>query len=398
MDFRDSPEEAAFRDEFRKWLVANLPEGWLDGATTYPARGEERYEFTRAWQRKLFDGGWIGMSWPKEYGGRAANPFEQVIYLSELARVRAPETVGVIGLNMAGPTIIVHGTEEQKNRYLSKILSGEEIWCQGFSEPGAGSDLAGVTTRVIRDGDEYVVTGQKVWSSHAQVADYCILVTRSDPQSSRHAGLTYLIVDMHSPGVEVRPIVQITGDPEFNEIFLDEVRVPASNILGSEGDGWRVAMTTLMHERGTLGVALQVRSQLILEDLVKLAQNTTVNGERMIDRAAVRDALAGFDIEVEAMRLTGYRSISNFARTGVPGPEGSVLKLHWSEFNQRLTEFAWELLGPYSQVDGGSAHSIQDGKWQYEFLRSRGNTIEAGTSEVLRNIIAERVLGLPRSR
>lgn len=398
MDFRDSPEQAAFRDEFRTWLAANLPDGWLEGKTTYPVRREERYDFMRAWQRKLFDGGWIGMSWPKEFGGRGANPFEQIIYLSEFARVRAPETVGVIGLNMAGPTIIVHGTDEQKNRYLSKILSGEEIWCQGFSEPGAGSDLAGVSTKAIRDGDEYVVTGQKVWSSYAHIADFCILVTRSDPASSSHAGLSYLIVDMHSPGVDVRPIVQITGDPEFNEIFLDEVRVPAANILGAEGDGWRVAMTTLMHERGTLGVVLQMRSGAMLEDLIKLARSTTINGDRMIDRPAVRDTLAEFEIEVEAMRMTGNRSISNYARSGVPGPEGSILKLHWSELNQRMTEFGWDLLGPYSQVDAGSAHSIQDGKWQYEFLRSRGNTLEAGTSEVLRNIIAERVLGLPRSR
>ena len=398
MDFNDSPDEAAFRQEFRSWLEANLPEGWLDGKAKYPARREERYDFMRAWQRKLYDGGWMGMSWPKEYGGKEATPFEQVIYLEELARVRAPEPIGVIGLNMAGPTIIVHGKPEQKQKYLHKILSGEEIWCQGFSEPNAGSDLAGLQTRAVKDGDEYVITGQKVWSSYAHIAQHCILVTRTDPEAAKHAGLTYFLVDMDSPGIEVRPIVQITGDPEFNEIFFDEVRVPAANMLESEGDGWRVAMTTLMHERGTLGIALQVRARLILDDLAALAKSVTTNGGRAFDKPEVRQMLGQFDVEVEAMRHTGYRSISTFAKTGVPGPEGSILKLHWSELNQRMAAFAWEILGGYSQIDSGSDHSISDGKWQYELLRSRGNTIEAGTSEVLRNIISERVLGLPRSR
>lgn len=398
MDFKDSAHEAQFRNELRGWLSENLPEGWLEGKADYPAHREERYDFMRAWQRKLFEGGWIGMSWPKEYGGREATPFEQVIYMEEMARVKAPEPIGVIGLNMAGPTIVVHGTPEQKDRYLKKILSGEEIWCQGFSEPNAGSDLAGVQTRAVRDGDEYLVTGQKVWSSYAHIADHCILVTRTDPAAAKHAGLSYLLVDMHSPGIEVRPIVQITGDPEFNEIFFDEVRVPASNMLEGEGDGWRVAMTTLMHERGTLGLALQVRARLILNDIVRLAKQVTVNGSSAIDDPFVRRSLAQFDVEVEAMRLTGYRSLTTYAKTGIPGPEGSILKLHWSELNQRMTEFSWRILGGYSQIDDGSEHSIDKGKWQYEFLRSRGNTIEAGTSEVLRNIVAERVLGLPRGR
>ncbi|MFN2611094.1 MAG: acyl-CoA dehydrogenase family protein [Actinomycetota bacterium] len=398
MDFTDSSSEATFRRGLHDWLHANLPDGWLDGTVSYPAHREHRYDFQRAWQSKLFNAGYAGMTWPKEYGGRDASAFETVIYLEEMARVRAPEPLGVIGLNMAGPTIIVHGTQEQKTRYLSKILSGEEIWCQGFSEPDAGSDLAGLQTRAVRDGDEYVVTGQKVWSSYAHIADHCILVVRTDPDAAQHAGLSYLLVDMHSPGIDVRPIVQITGDPEFNEIFFDEVRVPASNIVESEGEGWRVAMTTLMHERGTLGIALQVRARLILDDLVRLAKEISPNGVRAIDRIDVRQTLGQFETEVEAMRQTAYRSISTFAKTGVPGPEGSVLKLHWSEVNQRMTEYAWSVLGAFSQIDAGSRHSIGDGKWQYEFLRSRGNTIEAGTSEILRNIVSERVLGLPRSR
>jgi len=401
MDFNDSPEEARFRQELRSWLQDNLPRGWVDGEVDYPAHREERYEFQREWQSKLASAGWIGLSWPKEFGGRSATPFEQVIYLEEMSRVRAPEPLGVIGLNMAGPTIIVHGTKEQMSRYLSKVLSGEEIWCQGFSEPDAGSDLAAAKTRAERDGDVFIVTGQKIWSSYAHIADFCLLVVRTDAASEKHAGLSYLLVDMRSPGVQVRPIVQITGDPEFNEIFFDEVAVPAANMLGEEGDGWRVAMTTLMHERGTLGIALQVRAKAIFDDLVQLAAKVSVDalgGARAIDDPVVRDKLALFEVEIEAMRLTGYRSISGYAKTGVPGPEGSILKLHWSELNQRMTQFAWELLGGLSQVDAGSEYSVDAGKWQYEFLRSRGNTIEAGTSEILRNIVAERVLGLPRSR
>lgn len=398
MDFRDSPEEAEYRQRLRGWLNENLPEGWLEGTAGYPAHREQRYDFMREWQKKLFDSGWMGLSWPKAYGGQEATPFEQVVYLEEMARVKSPEPIGVIGLNMAGPTIIVHGRPDQKERYLSKILSGEEIWCQGFSEPDAGSDLAGVQTRGIRDGDEFIINGQKVWSSYAHIANHCILVVRTDPDASQHAGLSYFLVDMKSPGIQVRPIVQITGDPEFNEIFFDDVRVPAANMLGSEGEGWRVAMTTLMHERGTLGIALQVRARLILNAIIELAAKVDLNGRKAIEHEDVRRTLAEFDVEVEAMRFTGYRSISTFAKTGVPGPEGSILKLHWSELNQRMTEYAWSILGAYSQIDAGSEDSVDDGKWQYEFLRSRGNTIEAGTSEVLRNIVAERVLGLPRSR
>lgn len=398
MNFRDSPEEAQYRSRLRAWLEANLPSGWLDGTFQLPPRREERYAFAREWQRKLYEAGYMGLNWPKQYGGQEATPFEQVIFMEELARVRTPETLGVIGLNMGGPTIIAHGTDEQKRSHLSKILSGEEIWCQGFSEPNAGSDLAGLQTKAVRDGDEYVISGQKVWSSYAHIADWCLVVARTDPAAEKHAGLSYFLVEMHSQGVEVRPIVQITGDPEFNEIFFNEVRVPAANRLGEEGEGWRVAMTTLMHERGTLGVALQLRARVMLDDVVALAKAVRLNGSVAIADPEVRRTLAQFETEVEAMRFTAYRSLTTFARTGIPGPEGSVLKLHWSELNQRMTEFTWDILGGYSQIDAGSPHSVDNGKWQYAFLRSRGNTIEAGTSEILRNIIAERVLGLPRSR
>jgi alkylation response protein AidB-like acyl-CoA dehydrogenase len=285
---------------------------------------------------------------------------------------------------MAGPTIIAHGTDEQKGAHLSKILSAEEIWCQGFSEPDAGSDLAAARTRAERRGDTYVVNGQKVWSSFAHIADYCILVTQSDPDAPRYRNLTYLIVDMHAPGVEVRPLRQITGEAEFNEIFFDDVEVPVSNRLGEEGEGWQVAMTTLLHERGTLGFALTAALEAGVDRLLDVAREH-VNGD-----AGARERVATEWIELQALRYTNYRSLGAYQRTGVPGPEGSAIKLRWSEQNQRLTKLGRELLG----ADG----ILDDGWWHHQQLRSRGNTIEAGTSEVLRNIVAERVLKLPRSR
>jgi alkylation response protein AidB-like acyl-CoA dehydrogenase len=289
--------------------------------------------------------------------------------------------MNVIALGMAGPTIMVHGSEEQKQRYLPTMLSAEEIWCQGFSEPDAGSDLSAVRTRVEpRDGG-FVVNGQKVWSSLAHLADFCILVGRSDPQSERHAGLTYVIVDMHAPGVEVRPLRQITGEAEFNEIFFSDVEVPSENLLGEIGGGWAVAMTTLLHERGTLGFALTGVLDAQVQRLIALAK------ERAADDPIIRDRVAQEWVELQALKLTNYRSLTTLMQTGIPGPEGSGSKLFWSEQNQRLTKLAMEILG-----------GEDDGYWGYQQLRSRGNTIEAGTSEILRNIIAERVLGLPRSR
>ncbi len=301
--------------------------------------------------------------------------------LEEFARAEAPSHIGVIGLGMAGPTIMAHGTEELKQRHLSKILSAEEIWCQGFSEPGAGSDLSAVGTRIDDRGDHFVLNGQKVWSSFAHIADFCILVGRSDPDSERHAGLTYVIVDMKAPGVEVRPLRQITGESEFNEIFLTDVVVPKTNLLGEIGGGWQVAMTTLLHERGTLGFALSGVLEAQVQKLVALAKRT--NGHDAI----IRDRIANEWIVQQALKMTNYRALTKLMQTGIPGPEGSAVKLAWSEANQRLSKLAMEIL-----------EGEDDGYWRHQQLRSRGNTIEAGTSEILRNIIAERVLGLPRSR
>ena len=380
MDLRDTPEEAQFRAELRAWVDANLPEDKRGGRG-----GAQRFEdpFIREWSRKLYGAGYAGLTWPKEYGGQGAPPSFQAILYEELAAVQAPTHVGVIGLNMAGPTIIAHGSEEQKSRYLEPILAADEIWCQGFSEPDAGSDLAAARTRAERRGEVYVVNGQKVWSSFAHIADFCILVTQSDPEAERYRNLTYLLVDMHAPGVEVRPLRQITGEAEFNEIFFSDVEVPVENRLGDEGDGWQVAMTTLLHERATLGFALTATFDALFGRLLE-------ETEERDPTPLVRDALAREWIELQGLRYTNYRALGTYERTGVPGPEGSGVKLRWSEANQRLTKLARELRGPDGILD--------DGWWNHQQLRSRGNTIEAGTSEVLRNIIAERVLGLPRSR
>ncbi len=372
MQLRDTPDEAAFRAELRAWLEEHNP--GLEGLSDTEAK--------KAWSRKIYDAGYAGLTWPREYGGQGASYSHQAIMLEEWARAEAPGPLGVIGLGMAGPTIIVHGTEEQKQRYLANILSGEEIWCQGFSEPGAGSDLSAVRTSATLENGHFVVNGQKVWSSYAHLADWCILVTRSDPQSERHAGLTYLMVDMHAPGVEVRPIRHITGDADFNEIFFENVEVPVENVLGEIGDGWAVAMTTLLHERGTLGFALTGTLEVSVRKLLALSK------ERGLEDSRLRDLVAREWIELQALKLTNYRALTKLVETGIPGPEGSVSKLHWSEQNQRLTKLALEI---ENGEDG-------DGWWRYQQLRSRGNTIEAGTSEILRNIIAERVLGLPRSR
>jgi alkylation response protein AidB-like acyl-CoA dehydrogenase len=380
VNLRDTPEEASFRAELRAWVEANLPAEKRGGRG-----GSERFDdpFMREWSRKLYAAGYAGLTWPKEYGG-AGTPYSfQAIFYEELAAAQAPPHVGVIGLSMAGPTIIAHGTEEQKSRYLQPILAADEIWCQGFSEPDAGSDLAAARTRAERRDDVYVVNGQKVWSSFAHIADFCILVTQSDPDAARYENLTYLIVDMHTRGVEVRPLRQITGEAEFNEIFFGDVEVPVENRLGDEGQGWQVAMTTLLHERATLGFALTATLDALFGRLLEDAHGLDPD-------PTLREALAREWIELQALLYTNYRALGTYERTGVPGPEGSGVKLRWSEANQRLTKLARELLGAEGILD--------DGWWNHQQLRSRGNTIEAGTSEVLRNIIAERVLGLPRSR
>ena len=381
MDFDLGEAEKAFRDEVRAWLKANAPKN--DSAETSQ---EKLVENRRAWQKKLYEAGYVGITWPKEYGGRGGDFMDQLIFNDEMIVAQAPDPINVIGLGMGGPVVITHGTEEQKKRYLPPLLSAEEIWCQGFSEPNAGSDLSGLQTRAEDKGDHYLVNGQKVWTTLAHIAKWCMLLTRERKEENPRHGLTYLLVDMESLGVEVRPLVQITGDAEFNEIFFKDVKVPKSQVLGEPGEGWAVAMTTLLHERGTLGMALATRAQITAAEL---AEHTRTLGRG--SDPLVRQKVAQYTIEARALQLNGYRALTAMKRNGIPGPEGSILKLMWSELNQRMAETAVDVAGAAGQVGETSG-------WKYQFLRSRANTIEAGTSEVLRNILAERVLGLPRSR
>lgn len=393
MDLNLTAEELQFRDEFRSWLVANVPKDW-------PAWREkpleESFPYLRAWQRKLYEGGWAAVSWPKEYGGRSATLVQQAIFWEEMARVEAPPMANALGLGLIGPTIIAYGTEAQKKRFVPKILSAEEIWCQGFSEPNAGSDLASLQTEARLNGDHYVVNGQKVWTSYGWVGDWCELVVRTDPNVPKHKGLTVLLVNMKSPGVEVRPLRQMTGESEFNELFFRDLRVPAENVLGKVNDGWNVAINTLMHERGSYGARLHLLFKRNIGRLIELSRTTLRNNRPAAADPVIRQKLAQCYAEVEIMRLNQMRAFSRIAN-GVPGPEGSIQKLFWSELNQRVQQLAQELLGPYGQLLNGDVRAIDNGYWSYGYLRSRGNTIEAGTSEVQRNIVGHFVLGLPRS-
>jgi alkylation response protein AidB-like acyl-CoA dehydrogenase len=379
MDLTFSEGEIAFRDELRAWFAANDPGAEPDGDE------DVRYAWRRDFQRRLADGGWAAVHWPREYGGRGASLTESAIFFEELGRSGAPLPANVLGLLLAGPTIMTWGTAEQKDRYLSPILTADEIWCQGFSEPDAGSDLASLKTRAVRDGEDWLVTGQKVWTSSAQYSKWCMLVARTDSDAPKHKGLTYFLMDMEQPGVQVRPLRQITGEPEFNELFLDSARIPHENILGGEGNGWKVALTTLMNERAGLGFFLQVRLRQLLDRVIAEAGRAG-----LLEDPVVADRLGELHLRTEIVRLTAYRGLTAIEKYGQPGPEGSLTKWMWSDTNQRLTQLAVDLLGP-------RALRAED-PWAYELLRARGNSIEGGTTEVLKNIVAERVLGLPKAR
>ena len=392
MDLNLTRNEQEFRNEFRAWLDTNVPAEWTGGGSTGSEDNDAYIRYLHDWQRKLYVGGWAGISWPKEYGGRGATLMEQSIFQAELARANAPQLIGTIGLSLVGPTIIAMGTEEQKSGYLSKILSGEEIWCQGFSEPNAGSDLAAVGTKAARDGDDFIVNGQKIWTSFAQMADWCLLLVRTDSDAPKHKGITCLLTDMHSEGISVRPLRQMSGDSGFNEVFFSNVRVPAAQILGEVNKGWTTGITALMNERANLGAGIQVVFKRNLEALIERSRTIERNGRPASEDPLVRQKLAQAYLELEILRLNTDRSLTSLSKTGIPGPEGSTQKLYWSEMNQRTQQAAQEILGPYGQLK-----DFDNGMWEYAYLRSRGNTIEAGTSEIQRNIIAERVLGLPKS-
>jgi len=378
MDLTFTETESAFRCELRTWLGDNDP-------GPPPSGEDEHFAWRVAWQRRLFDGGWAGVHWPVEYGGRGATMTESAIFFEELGRSGAPLPANILGLLLGGPTLLSWGTEAQKDRHLPAILSGEEVWCQGFSEPDAGSDLAALKTRAVRDGDEWVVTGQKVWTSMAQYSRWCMLLARTDPDAAKHKGLTYFLLDMTQPGVQIRPLRQITGDSEFNELFLEQVRIPHANVVGGVGDGWKVALTTLMNERAGLAFFLQVSMRQDLDRLVALLGRRG----RLAD-PLVRDRLADLHARTEILRLTAYRGLTATEKYGQPGPEGALTKWMWSQTNQRIMQFAVDTLGP------GTLAS--DDFWAHQLLRARGNSIEGGTTEILKGIVAERVLGLPKGR
>ncbi len=397
MDFNYTPQQEAFRSELRAWLDSEKESGSLGAVKA--ASLDDYVAHGREWQNRLYDAGWCGLHWPAEYGGRGIGIIEQIIFQEELGRSGSPQLVNLLALSMVGPLIIEQGTEAQKQRYLKPILDASEIWCQGYSEPGAGSDLAAIKTKAIRDGDDFVVNGQKVWTSYAQYSQFCILLVRTDPDSVKHRGLTLIILDMKSAGIDVRPLQQMNGDSEFNEVYLEDVRIPAENVVGKEGEGWQMAVSLLMHERATLTFQRQLQSRVALNEMIEFARDFDVRGGTPAKDPIFRQRLAQAHIESEAMRLTATRHLTErIKRNDPPGPEGSMEKLFWSEMYQRMLEIPMSMLGAYAMLDGDDAHAPSSGKWPHLYMYSRGRTIAAGTSEVQRGIIAQRVLGLPKDR
>ncbi|MDG2308860.1 MAG: acyl-CoA dehydrogenase family protein [Candidatus Binatia bacterium] len=387
MDLTFAPGAEEFRADLRAWLAENVPEGFgTDGFADFPTLDAE-FQFLRRWQGTLSEAKWVGVHWPSEYGGRGTGPEENYLLQEEMAAARAPEVINRIGVNLVGPSLMTHGTEEQRRTYLARILSAEDIWCQLFSEPGAGSDLTSLTTRAEVDGDHFVVTGQKVWTSWAQYADYGILLARTDPDGKRARGISYMVVDMRSPGVEVRPLRQLTGSSEFNEVFLEGVRVPRANLVGELHKGWSIAQTTLAHERGTSPRQLVIH-RMLLDDLVGIADTLAADDPR---RAEIAQAA----IEVQIAKLNNWRTLTRRVRGEPLGPESSFIKLYWSEMSQRMHDTVMNVLGPAGILDGG-AHAVARGRLLRSYLYYRAASIFAGTNEVQRNIIAQRVLGLPR--
>jgi alkylation response protein AidB-like acyl-CoA dehydrogenase len=388
VDFDLSPADLAFRDEFRSWLTEHAPPA-IDVASDF-----NQAETLREWQRTLASGRWVGIHWPAEYGGRGASLVQVAIYNEELARAHAPQILGRAGVNLVGPTLTAHGTEDQRKRWLSKILSAELIWCQLFSEPGAGSDLAGLSTKAEKRGDTYFVSGQKVWSSYAKFADFGIALVRTDSAAPKHKGISMLALPMDAPGIDVRPLRQITGESEFNEVFFDDVPVPAENLIGIENDGWRVAGTTLANERGTSFVwKEQVLHEVAREMLLRRAIE---RGD--FDDPLVRQKIAQSWIEVEIFRLHNARTLTRLDRGEQIGPESSIVKLFWSEMSQKLAETAGSILGQDGLVLWDDESAVDGGRWARAMLWSRAASIAGGTSEIQRNIIAERILGLPREK
>lgn len=389
MDFTPAPQVEAIRGEFREWLRGNLPrpEEWKA-----LKRGTDRgawIGFLKRWEGRLHEGRWVAVHWPSEFGGRGLSMLEHLAVTEELLRAGAPPLINASSISIFGPTLLSFGTAEQKARYLPKLLSAEEVWCLGFSEPNAGSDLASLRTRAERDGDHWVVNGQKVWTTYANQSDFGLFLVRTDPVAPSHKGISCLIVPLRSAGVTVRPLREITGDTDFNEVFLEDVRVPAENLVGEANQGWQVILAALGHERGTLLLVDRVRMREHLDALVSFVRRQRASDPR------VRQGLAQLHIEVELMKLHSFKVMGDLAQ-GRPPADVSVLKLFGSELGQRLHDFALSTQGPYAQLWENDPRAIEAGRFQYHWLLARALTIASGTSEVQRNIIAQRLLGLPR--
>jgi len=386
MNLSYSPEEEAFAAAIRAWLVENLV------APPAFASLDEEVAWGRRWQARLAADRWVGIHWPTEYGGRGASPVEVAIYNMEYARARAPQPVNRVGVNNVGPTLLAFGTDDQKRRWVPPILDATEIWCQLFSEPGAGSDLAALSTRATPVDGGWLLNGQKVWTSYAQWSRWGICLARTDPDAPQHRGISYLVVDMEADGIEVRPLVQLTGEAEFNEVFFDDVFVPEDHLIGERNHGWSVASTTLSHERGTIfAFKEQVVHEVFLDELYALARDRGV-----LDDVATSDGLAQSFVETRVLRLHNTRTLSRLAKGIEPGPETSWIKLAWTDMTQALSSRAVDLCGEAGPLWRGAHEVPADGKWQRQWLWSKAASIAGGTSEIQKNIVAERILGLPR--
>ncbi len=396
MDFKWGEPEEAYRAEARGWLESNIPEWWRKvGALDYGE--DEHFERLRAWHQRLHDAGYLGVTWPREHGGQGRSAIENAILQEELARAGAPPTVNGLGIGLCGPALMHHGSEAQKALHLRPMLRAEKIWCQGYSEPGAGSDLASLQTRAEPRGDRWLVNGQKIWTSGAHHADWCFCLVRTDPQAAdRHGGIGFLLIDMHSRGIEVRPLVQITGMRNFNQVFFTDVEVPAGNMVGKPTEGWRVANTVLSYEQGANTLSRYVAYQQSLRDLCDLSRRMRRGASAASADPVARQRVAQLAIEIEILRLNSLREVTRLAKGERPGSESSTQKLYRSELEHRLARFASSLQGPYAQLARRAPRSVDGGRWGQREVAAFGGTIAAGTSEIQRNIIAERVLGLPR--
>jgi len=393
MDLSFTPEQEAFRKQVRAWIKAHLPKKEQD-APPLESGDPKRIRAMKDWQRALYNAGYVAMGWPKEYGGHDADVVQQSIVNEELLLARAPGLIGMMGIQMVGPTLIQFGTEEQRRRYLPKILSAEEIWCQGYSEPGSGSDLASLKTRAELVGDEFIVNGQKVWTSNAQYADRMFCLVRTDPAAPKHKGISYILIDMQSPGITVRPLIQMTGDAGFNEVFFEDVRVPRQNLVGELNQGWLVANATLAHERNMLGST--TRTQQMFNGLVRLAQGHQRNGRPASQDPVIRQRLADLMIRVDAMKYHAFRQLTDSIKKRPPGIGASVNKLVSTELNHDIAAMALEIMGSYGTLARTSRHVINRGSWPIEFMFTLGLVIGGGTSQIQKNIISERGLGMPR--